>query len=69
MSSEFWLISAPGEKTPMQTWEACRAKTEGQGLSMNYKFNLPELKVLVLVLFFLPFFSFFKILSVFVYNV
>lgn len=47
MSSEFWLISAPGEKTPVQTWEACRAKTEGQGLSMNYKFSLPELKVLV----------------------
>lgn len=41
--TEFWLISAPGSKTPQQTWEACKAKTEG--LSVNYKFNLPELKV------------------------
>jgi len=41
--SEFWLISAPGEKTPQQAWEACKSKTDG--LSLNYKFNLPELKV------------------------
>lgn len=43
MTTEFWLISAPGERTPAQTWEACKAKTEG--LSMNYRFNIPELKV------------------------
>lgn len=43
MASEFWLISAPGERTPVQTWEACKSKTDG--LSLNYKFNLPELKV------------------------
>jgi len=42
-ANEFWLISAPGEKTPVQTWETCRGKTEG--LSLNYKFNLPDLKV------------------------
>lgn len=41
--SEFWLISAPGAKTTQQTWEACKAKTDG--LSVNYKFNIPELKV------------------------
>lgn len=43
MTTEFWLISAPGERTPLQTWDACRAKTEG--LSLNYRFNIPDLKV------------------------
>lgn len=41
--SEFWLISAPGQKTPQQTWETCKSKVED--LAMIYKFNLPELKV------------------------
>jgi len=41
--SEFWMISAPGQKTPQQTYESCRAKCEE--LSMIYKFSLPELKV------------------------
>ncbi|XP_065654017.1 V-type proton ATPase subunit C isoform X2 [Hydra vulgaris] len=45
MASEFWLISAPGDKTPQQTFEALKLKTENQGLSLNYKLNLPELKV------------------------
>ncbi|XP_035659763.1 V-type proton ATPase subunit C 1-A-like isoform X3 [Branchiostoma floridae] len=44
--SEFWLISAPGEKTCQQTWEKmnnCTAKT--QTLSSNTKFHIPDLKV------------------------
>ena len=41
--SEFWLISAPGQKTTQQTWESCKAKSEE--FSMIYKFNLPDLKV------------------------
>ena len=45
MASEFWLISAPGDKTPQQTYDTLKLKTENQGLSINYKLNLPELKV------------------------
>lgn len=41
--SEFWLISAPGQKTTQQTWESCKAKSEE--FSMIHKFNLPDLKV------------------------
>ena len=41
--AEFWLISAPGDRSPQQTWEKCKVATKD--LSMNYKFSLPELKV------------------------
>lgn len=41
--TEFWMISAPGQKTTQQTWESCKAKAEE--FSLIYKFNLPELKV------------------------
>lgn len=45
MSSEFWLISAPGEKTCQQTWETLQAATSKSDLSKNYKFQIPDLKV------------------------
>jgi len=41
--TEFWLISAPGQKTTQQTWESCKARCEE--FSLIYKFNLPDLKV------------------------
>uniref|UniRef100_A0A8D3ADK5 V-type proton ATPase subunit C n=1 Tax=Scophthalmus maximus TaxID=52904 RepID=A0A8D3ADK5_SCOMX len=44
--SEFWLISAPGEKTCQQTWDTMMAATtRNNNLSTNHKFNIPDLKV------------------------
>jgi len=44
--TEFWLISAPGEKTVQQTWEMLNNITARQNnLSTNYKFHIPDLKV------------------------
>ncbi|KAI1288371.1 V-type proton ATPase subunit C [Halotydeus destructor] len=44
--SEFWLISAPGEKTCQQTWETLNNQTSKQNdLCRNYKFHIPDLKV------------------------
>lgn len=44
--SEYWLISAPGEKTCQQTWETVNNLTSKQNsLSDNYKFHIPDLKV------------------------
>ncbi|CAH1247826.1 ATP6V1C1 [Branchiostoma lanceolatum] len=44
--SEFWLISAPGEKTCQQTWEKMNNSTaKTQNLSSNTKFHIPDLKV------------------------
>ncbi|NXM78683.1 VATC1 ATPase, partial [Serilophus lunatus] len=44
--TEFWLISAPGEKTCQQTWEKLHAATtKSNNLSTNSKFNIPDLKV------------------------
>jgi V-type H+-transporting ATPase subunit C len=44
--TEFWLISAPGEKTPQQTWEMLNSVTARQNnLCTNYKFHVPDLKV------------------------
>lgn len=44
--SEYWLISAPGEKTCQQTWETMNNVTSKQNnLSTNYKFAIPDLKV------------------------
>ena len=44
--TELWLISAPGEKTCQQTWEAMNNATAKQEkLSNNYKFHIPDLKV------------------------
>ncbi|XP_074086475.1 V-type proton ATPase subunit C 1-like [Macrotis lagotis] len=43
--TEFWLISAPGDKTCQQTWEKLQAATTKSNLSTNTKFNIPELKL------------------------
>lgn len=44
--TEFWLISAPGEKTCQQTWDKLMmATTRTNSLSVNNKFNIPDLKV------------------------
>lgn len=43
---EYWLISAPGEKTCQQTWESLNQVTCRQSdLCKNYKFHIPDLKV------------------------
>ncbi len=43
---EYWLISAPGEKTCQQTWEILNNITAKQNnLSVNHKFQIPDLKV------------------------
>lgn len=44
--SEFWLISAPGEPTCQETFERLNRATGGDvNLSVNHKFNIPDLKV------------------------
>ncbi|XP_014915605.1 V-type proton ATPase subunit C 1-A isoform X2 [Poecilia latipinna] len=44
--TEFWLISAPGEKTCQQTWDKLMgATTRTNNLSTNHKFSIPDLKV------------------------
>ncbi|XP_022096398.1 V-type proton ATPase subunit C 1-A-like [Acanthaster planci] len=44
--TEFWLISAPGDKTCQQTWEKLNNVTsKPTAMSMNNKFNIPDLKV------------------------
>uniref|UniRef100_A0A1A7YWW0 V-type proton ATPase subunit C n=1 Tax=Iconisemion striatum TaxID=60296 RepID=A0A1A7YWW0_9TELE len=44
--TEFWLISAPGEKTCQQTWDKMMAATtRTNNLSTNHKFGIPDLKV------------------------
>jgi V-type H+-transporting ATPase subunit C len=42
-NNELWLISAPGESTPQETWDRLQQAT--QNLSVNSKFNIPDLKV------------------------
>ncbi|KAJ2945007.1 hypothetical protein O0L34_g1903 [Tuta absoluta] len=43
--SEYWLISAPGDKTCQQTWDNLNNATKSGNLSVNYKFPIPDLKV------------------------
>ncbi|NWX07561.1 VATC2 ATPase, partial [Caloenas nicobarica] len=43
--SEFWLISAPGDKTNLQAWERMNAVTSKSNLSSNSRFHIPDLKV------------------------
>ncbi|KAL5007516.1 hypothetical protein ScPMuIL_016322 [Solemya velum] len=44
--TEFWLISAPGEKTCQQTWDSLnKATAKMNNLSTNYKLPVPDLKV------------------------
>lgn len=42
-SDDFWLISAPGEKTPQETWEKLNRSVSS--LATPCKFNIPNLKV------------------------
>ena len=41
--AEYWLISAPGDKTPQQTYTNLKGKMTG--LSPVFQLQLPELKV------------------------
>lgn len=43
--SEYWVISAPGDKTCQQTWDTLNNATKSGNLSVNYKFPIPDLKV------------------------
>ncbi|XP_066530351.1 V-type proton ATPase subunit C 1-B [Hoplias malabaricus] len=44
--AEFWLISAPGDKTCQQTWDKLNTTTSfSTNLSTNNKFSIPDLKV------------------------
>ncbi|XP_076114349.1 V-type proton ATPase subunit C 1-A-like [Mytilus galloprovincialis] len=44
--AEFWLVSAPGDKTCQQTFDKLCMTTANQNmLSTNYKFAIPDLKV------------------------
>ncbi|CAG4966341.1 unnamed protein product [Colias eurytheme] len=43
--SEYWVISAPGDKTCQQTWDTLNNATKAGNLSVNYKFPIPDLKV------------------------
>lgn len=43
--SEFWLISAPGDKANLQAWERMNTVTSKSNLSSNSKFHIPDLKV------------------------
>ncbi|XP_059615667.1 V-type proton ATPase subunit C isoform X2 [Phlebotomus argentipes] len=44
--SEYWLISAPGDKTCQQTWDTMNNVTSKQGnLCENFKMHIPDLKV------------------------
>ncbi|CAL1549073.1 unnamed protein product [Lymnaea stagnalis] len=45
--NEYWLISAPGDKTPQNTFEKLNHATKNGNdkLSENFKFSIPDLKV------------------------
>lgn len=44
--SEYWIISAPGDKTCQQTFDTMNNLTSKQhNLCNNYKFHIPDLKV------------------------
>ncbi|XP_034110773.1 V-type proton ATPase subunit C isoform X6 [Drosophila albomicans] len=44
--SEYWIISAPGDKTCQQTFDTMNNLTSKQhNLCSNYKFHIPDLKV------------------------
>ncbi|XP_044571619.1 V-type proton ATPase subunit C isoform X2 [Drosophila ananassae] len=46
MMSEYWIISAPGDKTCQQTYDTMNNLTSKQhNLCNNYKFHIPDLKV------------------------
>ncbi|KAG2467965.1 VTC1A ATPase, partial [Polypterus senegalus] len=43
--TEFWLISAPNDRSNQQTWERMQAVTTKSNLSNNFKFAIPDIKV------------------------
>ncbi|XP_032069875.1 V-type proton ATPase subunit C 2 isoform X2 [Thamnophis elegans] len=43
--SEFWLISAPGDKANLLAWDRMNTVTSKANLSSNSKFTIPDLKV------------------------
>ena len=44
--TEYWLVSAPGDPAPEQTWIKLQDRTTRQSdLSDNYRIHLPDLKV------------------------
>jgi V-type H+-transporting ATPase subunit C len=43
--SEFWLISAPGDKENLQALERMNTVTSKSNLSYNTKFAIPDFKV------------------------
>uniref|UniRef100_A0A8C5RC76 V-type proton ATPase subunit C n=1 Tax=Laticauda laticaudata TaxID=8630 RepID=A0A8C5RC76_LATLA len=43
--SEFWLISAPGDKANLLAWDRMNTVTSKANLSSNNKFAIPDLKV------------------------
>lgn len=43
--SEFWLISAPGDKENLQALERMNHVTSKSNLSRNTKFAIPDFKV------------------------
>lgn len=51
-SQEYWLISAPGDKTCQQTWDKLQAATCNveKPLSINSKYQLPDLKVIMAII-------------------
>lgn len=52
MMSEYWIISAPGDKTCQQTFDTMNNLTSKQNnLCSNYKFHIPDLKVRKIVLY------------------
>eukprot|EP00095_Tigriopus_kingsejongensis_P004730 maker-scaffold719_size106944-snap-gene-0.26 protein:Tk04730 transcript:maker-scaffold719_size106944-snap-gene-0.26-mRNA-1 annotation:"vacuolar proton pump subunit c" len=42
---EYWIISAPGDKTCQQTWDRLNQATSQNQSSKNWKFHIPDLKV------------------------
>lgn len=45
MSEDYWIISVPGQSIARQTYEDVCHATEKEQLSVNYLFNIPDLKV------------------------
>lgn len=45
--NEIWIISVPGEKTPQESWDRLQAATSS--LSVSNKFNVPDLKVNLII--------------------
>lgn len=45
MMGECWIISVPGGNSTQHAWQELQAPTVGAGLSKNFKFTIPDLKV------------------------